>query len=152
MRRRLSSLQTFLTKIIFPVFCVFVGGIVILGMFLNEFAEHVAPPWPLLFGWLIGTGFIYRSCIRLKAVSIDENFLYVSNYLKEVSIPLSEIYDVTENRWLNIHPVTIHLRSPSDFGDKIIFMPRVRFSFLDSHPVVGELKKLARSTDLRRAR
>lgn len=106
--------------------------------------------WVFLFIWVAGTAFIWWSCIRLKEVSVDDNFLYVSNYLKEVSIPLSEIYDVTENVWLNIHPVTIHLKSPSEFGDKIIFMPKVRFmSFFNlSHPVVNELKELARSKNM----
>ena len=80
-----------------------------------------------LFGWIVGCVFIYWICIRLKEVSVDDDFLYVSNYRKEIAIPLSEIYDVTENVWVNIHPVTIHLRSPSEFGDKIVFMPTTRF-------------------------
>jgi len=99
-----------------------------------------------LIGWVFGCAFIYWSCIRLKEVSVDDNFLYVSNYLKEISIPLSKIYDVTENVWLNSHPVTIHLTSPSEFGEKIVFMPKIRFfAFFSSHPVVNELKELARS-------
>ena len=53
------------------------------------------------------------------------------------------------NPWLNLHPVTIHLNSPSEFSDKIVFMPKVRaFAFFSSHPVVDELKELARSKDL----
>ncbi len=100
-------------------------------MFFGLFEGTDEPPkWAFLFAWAAGAAFIYWSCIRLKEVSVDENFLYVSNYMKEVSIPLSEIYDVTENVWLNIHPVTIHLKSPSEFGDKIIFMPKVRLAFL----------------------
>jgi len=64
----------------------------------------------------------------------------------QIAIPLSEIYDVTENVCVNIHPVTIHLRSPSEFGDKIVFMPTTRFfAFFSPHPVVNELKELARS-------
>ena len=114
-------------------------------MFLMGESKNAPPKFIFLLGWIIGIAFFYWACIRLKAVSVDDNFLYVSNYLKEITIPLSNIYDVTENRWLNIHPVTIHLKSPSEFGDKIIFMPKVRvFSFFSSHPVVAELKELAR--------
>jgi hypothetical protein len=77
-------------------------------------------------------------------VRVDDNFLYVSNYLKEITIPLSQIYDVTENLWINIHPVTIHLKTPSEFGDKIKFMPTVRyFAWFQSHPIVEELKELS---------
>jgi hypothetical protein len=68
-----------------------------------------------------------------------------ANYLKEISIPLSDVYDVTENFRVNIHPVTIHLKTPSAFGDKIRFMPQSRVLWFGSHPVVGELKELARS-------
>jgi hypothetical protein len=115
-------------------------------MFLGGSEGKDAPPkFVFLLFWIVGIAFIYWSCIRLKDVSVDDNFLYVSNYMKEISIPLSDIHDVTENIWVNIHPVTIHLKSPSEFGDKIIFMPKVRyFSFFSSHPVVGELKELAR--------
>ena len=59
------------------------------------------------------------------------------------TIPLSEISDVTENVWINIHPVTIHLRAPSEFGSRIVFMPKVRFFDFSSHPVVNELKGIA---------
>lgn len=149
LRRRLSSLQTVLMKVVFPAIWIPLWGSGTLMMFFGvlEGGGGTALKWVFLFVWVAGSAFIYWSCIRLKEVSVDDNFLYVSNYLKEVSIPLSEIYDVTENKWLNIHPVTIHLKSPSEFGDKIIFMPKARFfAFFDlNHPVVNELKKLARS-------
>ena len=147
MKRRLSSLQTFLMKVIFPGLWIPLFGMGPLMMFLGTFEGQDPPPkWTFLFAWLAGSAFICWSCIRLKEVSVDEDFLYVSNYLKEVAIPLSEIQDVTENVWVNIHPVTIHLKSPSEFGDKIVFMPTVRFfTLFSSHPVVTELKELAKS-------
>jgi hypothetical protein len=130
-------------KIIFPALWIPGWGFATLMAFISSDADPGAKPF-LLFGWVVGSAFIYWTGIRLKEVSVDDNFLYVSNYLKEVSIPLSDIYDVTENVWINIHPVTIHLKSPSDFGDKITFMPKTRFfAFFSSHPVVRELKVLA---------
>ena len=147
MRRRLSSLQTILVKVIFPGLWIPIWGFVTLMAFLggSEDADPVAK-WFALCALVVVSAFIYWSGIRLKVVSVDDNFLYVSNYLKEISIPLSEIYDVTENVWINSHPVTIHLSSPSEFGDKIVFMPKTRFfALFSSHPVVKELKMLARS-------
>lgn len=116
-------------------------------MFLDGFEGPAAPPkWIFLIAWVAGAGFIWWSCTRLKKVSVDDNFLYVSNYQKEIAIPLSDIDDVTENLWVNIHPVTIHLKSSSEFGEKIVFMPTARyFAFFSSHPVVSELRELARS-------
>jgi hypothetical protein len=134
-------------KIIFPAVWIPLFGFGALALFFDGAGDPNAPPkWVFLFMWIVGSAFIYWSCVRLKEVSVDDNFLYVSNYLKEIAIPLSEIDDVTENVWVNIHPVTIHLRSPSEFGDKIVFMPTVRFfAFFSSHPVINELKALARS-------
>ena len=137
-------------KVIFPGFWIPIWGFVTLMAFLGggKDADPVAK-WFVLCALVVGSAFLYWSCIRLKEVSVDDDFLYVSNYLKEISIPLSNIYDVTENVWINIHPVTIHLSSPSEFGDKIIFMPKTRFfALFSSHPVVKELKVLARSKNM----
>lgn len=132
-------------KVILPVFWITVWGIGIVAMFFAGEGENAPPKFIFLLFWIMGIAFLYWTCMRLKAVSVDDDFLYVSNYIKEISIPLSNIHDVTENRWINVHPVTIHLKSPSEFGDKIVFMPKVRiFSFFSSHPVVAELKELAR--------
>ena len=134
-------------KIVFPAIWIPIWSLVTSMMFVGVVQGGDALKWVFLFIWVAGAAFIGWNSVRLKEVSVDDNFLYVSNYLKETAIPLSEIYDVTENMWLNIHPVTIHLKSPSEFGDKILFMPKSRFfAFFDfHHPVVDELKKLARS-------
>ena len=132
-------------KIVFPAFWILLFGFATLTLFLGGADGPNAPPkWLVLFVWIAGAAYICWSCFRLKEVSVDDNYLYVSNYFKEIAIPLTEIYDVTENVWLQMHPVTIHLRSPSEFGNKIVFMPKARmFAFFSSHPVVNELKALA---------
>ena len=133
-------------KFVFPGIWIPLFGFGVLMMFLNGVSGPNPPSkWIFLFAWIMGAAFTYWSCAPLKEVSVDDNFLYVSNYLKEFAIPLSEICDVTENVWINIHPVTIHLKSPSEFGNKIVFMPKRRmFALFGSHPVVSELKELAR--------
>lgn len=147
MKRRLSSLQTFVTKIVFPAFWITGWTVATVTMFFTNFeGADKSPKWFFLFALVVGVLMIYWTCIRLKRVSVDDDYLYVSNYLKEISIPLSDIADVTENVWINTHPITIHLLSPSAFGDKIVFMPTIRFfTFFSSHPVVEELKELANS-------
>lgn len=146
MKRQLSSLQTFLFKVIFPAIWIPIFGLGAAVMFLTPFNGKSGSGCFFLFLWIGGTVAIYYFAIRLKDVSVDDEFLYVSNYLKTVKIPVSQIYDVTEIVWLNIHPVTIHLRSPSEFGTKIVFMPTMRyFGFFSSHPVVAELKQMSQS-------
>jgi hypothetical protein len=150
MKRRLSSLQTVLAKIVVPILWIGCWGAGTIGaLFTTHPSRNSAPALLLLSTWIIGAALLYWKFIHLKKVSVDENFLYASNYLKEISIPLSEVYDVTENRWLSLNPLTIHLKSPSAFGDQITFMPKVRLALFSSHPVVGELKELARAKGAR---
>jgi hypothetical protein len=134
-------------KFIFPPMWITLWAIGTATMFFGHQKDADDPAkWFFLIALIAGALLFYWTCMRLKRVSVDDDYLYVSNYFKEIAIPLSDIVDVTENRWVNPHPVTIHLLSPSAFGDKIVFMPTIRFfSFLSSHPVVEELKELANS-------
>ncbi len=86
----------------------------------------------------------YKECSQFKKISIDDQNLYVSNYLKETVIPISQIKKVTENKWLGRQMVEIQLRSETEFGDKILFMPTTEtFLFFMTHPIVKELNHLA---------
>jgi hypothetical protein len=145
----LSSAQTFWMKFVFPTIWIALFGSGTLGLFLGEFhGRNDAPApewmkWQFLAMWLVGALFISWGYGRLKRVRIDPAALYVSNYFREVRIPFDAIQDVTENRWINIHPVTIHLRSSTPFGNRIVFMPTIRFFSWCSHPVVSELREWA---------
>jgi hypothetical protein len=147
--RTLSSAQTFLTKFVFPAIWISGFGLGTLAQFLGGFHgpdTKPSPPdikWVFLAAWIVGTVFIYWACARLKRVRIEDSAICVSNYLREIRIPFDAITDVTENCWVNIHPVTIHLHSTTEFGDRITFMPKVRFFGWRPHPVVAELRQLA---------
>jgi len=144
MVRELSSLQTFFLKFIFaPIWIGLFGVGALVSLFNNRGDPHGYLIMPLM--WIVVSAFVYWSCMRLKKVSVDDHNLYISNYLKEISVPVSYISNVTENRWINSHPVTIHLQFSTEFGDSIVFMPKTRwFGFFSSHPVVAELRQLAR--------
>lgn len=86
---------------------------------------------------------MYWLSAGLKVVDADDKALYITNYLKEISVPFSNVRDVRELR-LRGHPVTIHFKEKTEFGGKITFLPKMRFfDFARSHPVVAELKQLA---------
>ncbi|HEY0428922.1 MAG TPA: hypothetical protein VGC76_14165 [Pyrinomonadaceae bacterium] len=143
MKQSISSAFTFYFKVILPALWIPFFGV---GAIVSSFNMTTSDLpfgrfFPLLM-WLGGSIFIYWAGVGLKKVSIDETTLYVSNYSKEILIPRAEIQAVTENFWINTHPVTIHLKSPSPFGSKIKFMPKLRFfAFFRSHPIVEELIK-----------
>lgn len=147
--KTISSAQTFLMKIIFPVVWITGFGAGTLSLWLGSMhGRYGAPPppemkWQFLASWVAGSAFILWGCAGLKKVRVDATHLYVSNFRKEIAVPFSNLVNVTENRWINIRPVTIYFRVPTEFGQKITFMPTTRiFGFWSSHPVVAELKKL----------
>jgi hypothetical protein len=142
---RLSSLWTIFYKFVFPP--LWVGGFTLgagslwVSLFL---AKSDGPPLGVAFGattvLLAVSAYIYWSCCRLKRVRIDSRNLFISNYFHEIQVPLAEVEDVTEWRWDNTHPVTIHFIRPTEFGNKVIFMPKLRmFGFWSSHPVVDQI-------------
>lgn len=150
MKRTLSSDLTAFFKFL-PAFWIPLFGLATAGLFLGVFRGENDSPAPVFLKWLIpcvwiaGSIFGYVTCAALKEVSADEHFLFVSNFINEIAIPLTDVGAVTENNWLNIHPVTIHLTQPCRFGSKITFMPKVRL--FGTCPVVGELKHLAKLED-----
>jgi hypothetical protein len=87
--------------------------------------------------------------IQFKKINVDDKFLYVSNYLKEIRIPFENIDEVVEQSWNGVtYPIEISLNNPSEFGRTIRFMPKVRFghSIQDSASLIDELRRLARAS------
>jgi hypothetical protein len=105
---------------------------------------------PVWFFYVMPIGFLLFSlwlAWGLKWVAIDapNKRLYVSNYRKEIAIPFSEIVDVTEFILSDPRRITIHLRTETEFGKKIVFLGTYRFGgwLAGSHPIVKELKELS---------
>lgn len=152
MRRNLSSAQTFLMKFVFPTVWLagFVAATVLLFTTGGLSEPHGLPPppalkWVFLGVTVLGAVCLYWCCMRLKRVEIDEQWLYVSNYRREIRVLLRDIEEVFENRWVNIHPITLALRHETEFGSHITFMPKTRWwGFRRSHPVVHELENAIR--------
>jgi hypothetical protein len=147
MKQNISSKWTLPTKIFNFLMAVF--PLVPLIAAYREIAADELPTtilvvalvalWSLFFLW------INR---RLKFVSVDENNLYVSRLLREKTIPLSEVEDVRLTT-IGFVWVGIYFKSKTAFGKKIFFMPTIEksfvFSFQRYHPVVDELKNLAKA-------
>ena len=151
----LSSRFTFVYKVLSPLavfvwFCLAMYGHITNketpeGSFVAN-ATWLIPFIPL-FEFLACFGLIAGSLASfgdLKRVRLRNGTLYVSNYLRQIEVPLSCVVNVTEDRWTNIHPVTIHFRHVTPFGKQVVFAPSARLGpFRRSHPVVAYLKRLA---------
>ncbi len=149
MRRTISSDQTFIMKFVFPAIWIgifaamtlvlFAGG----GVFRDRSGTPPPPElkWFFLIATIGGAAALYWFGIRLKRVALDASTLYVSNYRREIGVPLRDIEEVSENRWVSIHPVTVRFFRETEFGAAIVFMPKARwFALFSSHPVVKELR------------
>jgi hypothetical protein len=145
MKRELSSKQTFLLKIILPVFIIIIFAASFLMLLISSRRTEFLPliiMFPVLL--VVSLLAMRLTLMKYKKVSIDEQFLYVSNYRKEITIPVSDIADVTEVKWFRTRPITIHLKNDSQFGRKIVFTPKLNgFRIFADNPFVAELKELA---------
>jgi hypothetical protein len=148
--KNLSSAWTFWAKFVLPVCWISVFGAGTMVLWLADFHHGnnaLPPPMKFVFlaVWILGSTLILWANAGLKRVRMDEQQLYVSNYIKEISIPFNAIIDVTQNRWINSRPVTIYFRGATEFGDQAKFMPKqfITFQFWRVDPIVDELRRLA---------
>lgn len=153
----ISRSWTLFYKILFPLVWVGTAGTWLIFLFLDWIGYHgrgfQAPP--LDFGLIFSTGLIiafgayfYWYCARLKRVAMDDSYLYISNYLKEIMVPLQEVVDIREDKWARAHFITLVFKDKTEFGSKVIFIPQVEYnsladrvykSFPYSHPIVEAL-------------
>jgi hypothetical protein len=145
--RQLSSMMTWFYKFVFST--VWIGGFGI-----GTLAVLITRPFPeqpgrenleLMFpiAFILGSTIIYFVCIRLKYVALEGPILVISNYLTTIRIPISEVKDVTGTILVQPPLVTLHLKNPTPFGDKIVFMgPIFFFSAFMRHPLVQELRDI----------
>ena len=133
-------------KFVIPV--VWIGGFgfgtAMLFRPVDAFGGRPPPPdmkWLFLAVLVVGSIFMYWWCGRLMRVVMTDMELRISNYRREIVVPLSDVEEVTENRWVNIHPVTVQFVRRTDFGHRVVFMPKSRpFALFSSHPIVAELR------------
>lgn len=142
MKRQISSDLTLFYKRGFPLICVFLLCIGILGeitsnrMNLRETIILMGVISVLLF-------FIIRGAQRLKIVEIDDEKIYIRDLSKELILPIEVIKTVDQTFWGTFHPETVNLQlnENTSFGSTIYFMPKSRLINLGPHPIVIELRK-----------
>jgi len=141
--QEISSRVTFLQKFILPV------PLILLFVLIMEMGnpKHPNEPMPPLF---IAVGVVFLSIFAawwtfpLKKVSIFGDKMYVSNYFKEIAIPLSEITSVKGAQWTKPVRVTVDLRDKTEFGSKITFLaPSRGFGSSGPPPIISELWRMA---------
>jgi hypothetical protein len=136
-QRRVISAGYTLPAKVFSVVWIIGFGIGTLAMLVVPNAPHEMPKLLFFLSWLGGSAFLFWSALRLKKVTIEGDSLRVSNYLKSISIPVSEIVDIRDASVLpNLRLIVLRLRSPSHFGNKIVFQPSSHSALLALHEAV----------------
>ena len=136
MKRTISSDLTFTLKVLLPC-CLLVGWVVsILNLFLGFLGESVYRfVTPLLIAIVVA---FYWELIQIKRVRLDEQFLYVSNYLVETRVPLERIGEVVEKHGVNVHLVTVYPKVNSQAERAIRFLPKA----FQASSVVDDLRQI----------
>lgn len=144
-RRRVSSRWTLFHKVIFPIAWI---GIFLVGttvMFLAPVEtshEFRSMRWLLVAITIVGAWLILRLALPLKHVDVGDASFFVSDRSREIEIPFRDVARVTGSRFVNPPRVTLHLRTPCEFGDRVVFLPPLRLvSGWKAHPVLKELER-----------
>jgi hypothetical protein len=138
-----SSSLTFLYKFVFTSVWSGLFGIGTAAMFLSSKPEMSAVRWQFAAAWIIGTAIIWRTCARLKRVEFDGAALLISNFSDDITVPVSEIADVKQNRLINLRPITVTFKKETPFGRAITFMPPISFRLFSEDEIVTRLRSLA---------
>jgi hypothetical protein len=94
--------------------------------------------------FLIGVLILYWAVMGLKRVEMDDQFIYVTNYFKNIRYPYHQIEKINEKDYYFFRTFHLILKQSGYFGKKITFIPgRINFDqFLSEHPdVVEQLKE-----------
>jgi hypothetical protein len=146
--KTISSWLTFLYRFVVPGFVLFVSGTFTFVFWLvytpGLNGENL--PAELRFSPVVGILISFalaRAGRKWKRARLDGGTLYVSDYFREIAVPLREIAGVNENIFPKTYGITVHFRQPTLFGTSIDFLPVRRLYPGWENPIVTELKALA---------
>ena len=124
MNKEISSSVTFLIKYIIPI--LYISSIIAFSIIfiINSYYTFFNISL-LLAGLLLILLFSYFYYFKLKKISIDNEYLYVSNYKKEIKINRNLIKEIKILRFHSPNIITICLYENTDFGNKIKFIPKI---------------------------
>jgi hypothetical protein len=129
----LSTNSTLFWRVFVPIFgTVFLGGLLL--TFLLIPGEELYLPFPILWGrvsifvvWLGWLLLVRRTLWRLKRVDASATHFFVTNYWITARYPWTDVEKVEDKRHLGRRVISLHLKAPGRFGQKISFLPDGRF-------------------------
>lgn len=131
MRYQLSSPDLVLIKVIFPILWITGFGLGTLAMWVTVNVQKPAPLSIKIYftiAWILGILLLYFTCIKLKAVELDEDdrAVYIGNLRKTVRVPIAWVDPLVAGSWGGRPPIlTLRLQQPCCFGRSIAFVPNI---------------------------
>ena len=118
MLKRISSAGTFFFKFVMPgAFISFFCLMLVIGL-IKDIRLAIFS----LFG--LGVVFGLSNFMQLKVIIVNDKNLYVSNYFKKITIPLTEVAYIKKWDWGKGYVVwIIHFTHDTKFGREVIFSP-----------------------------
>lgn len=152
MEEKLSSSATFYYKVIFPTLWIGMFGLGTLGLWLGIFNQPTLPPLEIkyifLIAWIIGSSFILSLALRLKSVSLMGDYLVIKNFNRTIQAPIRNMKKISESRFINPKTISLTFYPPSEFGEKISFIPKAKYRLtlnpFSEHPIVTKLRELTK--------
>jgi hypothetical protein len=148
---------TFFYKFVFPTVTIGILSLITLLMFVDPDGWEGTGPdvrdirWFLLGIIVVLTGFMYRTLIRLKRVSIAPNEFVITNYLHTIRVPFRDVERASASVMMFPQFIWLHFRRPTKFGNSIVFMPNKQpwavsaYKQLMPHPLTARLNNLLKS-------
>jgi hypothetical protein len=144
--RRISSRTTFFYKRIFPVIWFGLLVVFMVAPFIAPMIGGSVSGSPLAFlvvpAIMIVVGYIIMK--KLVFDLVDEvldagDMLVIRNGHLEDRVALSDIMNVSYSPFVNPPRVTLLLRNPGMFGDRVSFCAPVSFMRFSTSPIIDEL-------------
>ena len=140
--RVISASDTFFAKFVVAPVLLF-GAVVLILVTLRDQARAHEPAisWLGIAVYLASIGvFVWQfwPLVRVKCVALSKTSLHVSNFLREIVVPLSDISGVWEIEG-TAYRVCIEFKSETPLGRQIRFSPK-GLSPPHPHPIVAELR------------
>lgn len=127
MTRQLSSSWTLALRIFLPTFWIaFFGTFFLTTLFTdkNQIGQISMNGlrWGLLAFITLFLFVFWKTVLRLKRIDADKEFIYVTNYFKNIRYPHADIEKIELSKGIVFNYGTLVLKGKGRFGDRILFI------------------------------
>ena len=145
MKKCLSTQLTFFFKFVYSTMWFPICGFMVVSIATDMAAKPESGLHQLVVFLVIVPFYAFWRYSKIKVVQVDEQYLYISNYLTKDRITIQNVARVRRSLGLQDRLTVIELQRTSRFGSRIVFMPPPMFLFWRRHPIEEELKGLVNS-------